>query len=187
MNYTIVKKIGFGTLIMFLGVTTGYGCNKSTPAGAQTGTATTSPVAALYINGLGQSFIKNNSTVVNFDTVSFDTANAVTTGAAWKFTAPSAGYYTVQVGLEMAYGCNWASGEERRLQLTKSGSGTSVTLDYAYDTGIGAHAVNLRGGATIHLIANEYLQLNVYHTSTVNCGISSGEADYISIVKVADG
>lgn len=53
-------------------------------------------VFASYIATLGQSIPNGNTPItVNFDTKAYDTANAVTTGASWVFTAPNTGYYRV--------------------------------------------------------------------------------------------
>lgn len=44
---------------------------------------------------LAVSSVIATNTVINFATKVFDTHNAVTTGASWKFTAPVAGFYSV--------------------------------------------------------------------------------------------
>lgn len=38
------------------------------------------------------------NTPINYDSIDFDTAGAITTGAGWKFTVPITGYYLVSTG-----------------------------------------------------------------------------------------
>lgn len=53
---------------------------------------TSETVAARYNRSSG--FVASGSdTVINFDSSSYDTHSAVTTGASWAFTAPISGYY----------------------------------------------------------------------------------------------
>lgn len=50
-------------------------------------------VSARYTSAAGQSIANSGDTIVDFGTRDYDTVNAVTTGASWKFTAPVAGRY----------------------------------------------------------------------------------------------
>jgi hypothetical protein len=48
-------------------------------------------------------FVTSTTTPIDFDTIDFDTASAITTSpSAWKFTAPSTGYYEVSLSLNLA-------------------------------------------------------------------------------------
>ena len=52
-------------------------------------------VAARYTQDSAQSIPTSTITIVDFEDMDFDTHNLVTTGAAWKFTAQSNGYYAI--------------------------------------------------------------------------------------------
>lgn len=54
---------------------------------------------ARYTSTAGQSITNATTPVIDFATKVYDTHNAVTTGASWKFTAPFTGYYSVNAGM----------------------------------------------------------------------------------------
>ena len=58
--------------------------------------AATETIAASYWLSANQAVTANVSPI-NFDSKEFDTHNAVTTGASWKFTAPASGIYEMSI------------------------------------------------------------------------------------------
>jgi hypothetical protein len=102
---------------------------------------------------------------IDFSVKVHDTNLNVTTGAAWKFTAQSAGYYKVET-------CLYAPGGAATLALYKNGSSDSIIgeLDAA---GVETY------GTVVHLLAGEYIDLRP------STGVSIGTADTsISIFKL---
>lgn len=94
-------------------------------------------VAARYYASSGSSTTANNPS--NFDTKEFDTHNAVTTGASWKFTAPVSGYY--EVTSEQYWG------GPANLSLYKNGSIHShMATPTAATVGGGSNLVYLNAG-----------------------------------------
>ena len=72
--------------------------------------ATSETVSAKYKWGSTQSLSGSNAyTALAPDTKVWDTHNAVTTGASWKFTAPISGTYSVKVMYYFGAGETWAS------------------------------------------------------------------------------
>jgi outer membrane biosynthesis protein TonB len=70
-------------------------------------------VAARYTSAAGQSIPSDsaNATVIDFGTKAFDTHNAVTTGANWRFIAPVRGAYLVTASLLFTNTTTWALGK----------------------------------------------------------------------------
>lgn len=68
--------------------------------------ARTEPVMAQYYLGTAHHCNNGNQSpvgcIVNFNVKEYDTHNAVTTGSAWKFTAPMAGKYRVTTTITTA-------------------------------------------------------------------------------------
>lgn len=71
-------------------------------------------VYAIYKESTGQS-LGTGVEIINFNTSEFDSHNAVTTGASWKFTAPISRMYTV-------FGAIRVDTAVRRIDLYKNGS-----------------------------------------------------------------
>jgi hypothetical protein len=95
-----------------------------------------------------------------------DTHNAVTTGSAWKFTAPVPGYYRVSAGIVAS-----SAASANNLYLYKNGSGVPNGGAFAQQltTNVVAKATN-----TIFLKAGEYIDLRNGSGSTATLAADSG-------------
>jgi hypothetical protein len=163
------------------------GCAKDGAAGA-TGPAgaAVSNISANYVNGATQSIGNSAMTIVNFDTKTFDSDNAVSTGSSWKFTAPTTGLYSFDVSVRIGTGCSWTAATTRQLQLLGNGSVVIADLDFASDTISHTHAVTLRGSTMLRLTANDFVSAQVYQDTGGTCTINTGLATSISIARIAD-
>jgi hypothetical protein len=115
---------------------------------------------------------KASSTAAPFDfeTKVFDTHNAVTTGASWKFTAPAAGIY--EVGAQMYLGSNL-----EEVSLYKNGTVDSYL--FTHPSGVAA------GGRTIiRLNAGDYIDLRSITASATAAHTASTGSMYISIHRI---
>ena len=81
--------------------------------------ATTDVISARYTQSSGQSIGSSSITVVDFDTLDFDSHGLVTTGAAWKLTVQSDGYYAILAHL--AY-TTISSANNYNIYIYKNGS-----------------------------------------------------------------
>lgn len=114
---------------------------------------------------------------VNYDTKDIDTHSAVTTGAAWKYTAPGAGIYKISLTSHpsVAGGGN--------LTIYKNG------VVYAPLTSIaGAYAnTTMSGNTLINLVAGDYIDIRPDTTgSTLTSTITgTGPRNSISIERVS--
>jgi hypothetical protein len=125
-------------------------------------------VAASY--WLSASFAASTTIPINFDSIEFDTHGAATTSpTAWKFTAPSTGFYTTEVFV--------------------SGSGTAPTFNI-YKNGtiykpISFHATGSvgTGSTNIKLVKGDFIDIRPSISSTLVGGSLSTTQTRISIIK----
>lgn len=100
-------------------------------------------IAASYKTAAGQ----NTNVIIDFDTKVFDTHNAVTTGASWKFTAPVSGKYQINSTLRSNTGVE--------IHLYKNGSLFTKLNDTVAAVVVGSsYTIDLVVGDYIHLIGN---------------------------------
>jgi hypothetical protein len=134
--------------------------------------AATETVAASYwasANGTS-----STTSPFNFDAKEYDTHNAVTTGASWKFTAPVSGVYSVSF-----YTNQNSPGNAVYYKLYKNSTTTSYkTLGYCPATvGLVTASTSLR------LNAGDYI--GVYsHISQNYLGNASLNSDYVSHISI---
>jgi hypothetical protein len=119
-------------------------------------------VAARYFRSTTQS-----PGIVNYDTRDYDTHNAVTTGASWRFTAPISGIYKVQAGIY--------SGAADAIALYKNG----VIVNRLSET---TASIQQNGSTEIYLNAGDY----VHFQNTVGSLVANSQYNYVSISRVAN-
>jgi hypothetical protein len=148
------------------------------------GTVSAAAVHARYTTAAGQSISSSTGvTIVNFDTLVDDTNAAVTTGAAWHFTAPIAGRYLVVACVDFVTTTTWALTERAILDVFVNGSVYSQlrrmsNLDSSGTTAI----VGLMGSDTVVLAAGDTLDIRVSQNSGAALALSaSGLANRVSI------
>jgi hypothetical protein len=110
---------------------------------------------------------------IDFSTQEFDTNAAVTTGAAWKFTAPSQGLYLITGAINFITS---AAG----VKLYKNGSAykhlgfDSTTMDGSYS-------------GTVRLLAGDFIDIRPSASTTVGGGaLSADSTSNINIVKIGN-
>ena len=69
----------------------------------------------------GQTIPASNTTIINFNSVDYDTTGSVTAGSSWQFKAPSSGFYDVSFHLE-AVNNAYSNNVQERVFLYKNGS-----------------------------------------------------------------
>jgi hypothetical protein len=125
-------------------------------------------VAASY--WLSANFTASTTTPINFDSMEFDTHGAVTTSpTAWKFTAPSTGYY--------------------QISFAGNGNASANILTYKNGTllktiGICSNATNGVGSGTVKLVKGDYIDIRSSASTLFSGGTlgTNGTAN-ISIIK----
>lgn len=143
-------------------------------------------VKAFYRHPGGQNIVSSDATqVVNFSTKVYDSHNAVTTGAAWKFTAPVSGTYRVAAETLADPAAGWVAGEEwtNRMYI-QDGSIHSILGGQFMQAGHST-LVNASGSTSIYMNAGEWLQLRIYQSNGSTVAVRNDPAfNFIVIEKV---
>jgi hypothetical protein len=144
-------------------------------------------VVARYTTAAGQSIANATNAIIDFGTKTYDTHNAATTGASWKWTAP----YSVKVEVDCTIGFNtsltWTANSYAFLALYKNGSlysyGNIYTVVSTFTNTASGVAVSLLD--TIDLVAGDYIHVTVTHgESSARAMRAVSGINYINIKKV---
>ena len=143
-------------------------------------------IAASYSTATAQSIPSGASTIIDFTTKIYDTTASVTTGASWKFTAPSYGIYEFIVHAE--YDSQAFTVDDKiALLLHKNGSEVR-TLQYKEVQSTTTSYKELRGAGTIELNAGDYIDFRANQNSgTAKTLIANANYNYVSVHKLASG
>ena len=145
--------------------------------------AATESVNASYGTTAGQSIPNATPTIINFDTKSFDSHNAVTAGSNWKFTAPVSGKYRVSamIALSSSTTNTW----NYSAAIYKNG-----VLYRALDDKLGNlnGEININTGSTlIQLNAGDYISLYFsQNIGTAKALATTTGYNYIDIERVGN-
>lgn len=122
-------------------------------------------VAASYKLTGGQTVTGTNTLdILNFSTLEKDTHGAVTTGSAWKFTAPVSGIYNINVSIELI-SSNYSNSGKLRAYVYKNGSPAAMISSY---TTINAFSMSpiFSGATEIELKAGDYIDVRGFESSS---------------------
>lgn len=164
-----------------LSTTAGYNLFKINRLSGPAVIAATESVSARYSSTAGQSLTTGTPTVVNFDTKDWDDHNAVTTGSAWKFTAPVSGKY--QVCVDILFAASSATGE-RIVYFSKNGGSTERLASGAGNT---TSYPSFSPCRMANLLAGDYIQISADQSSGGTLALASSDAvQQISIDRVGN-
>lgn len=145
-----------------LGDATNPGCtslNIKRLSGPAVVAATETVACSYYMSGS-----QNITSVLNFDVKNYDSHNAVTTGASWKFTAPMSGKYRIQA--------NYQCSVTNQILIQKNGSVACALPDSITSTCVnGSRSLQLIAGDTINLIGGGSATTSVGTSTTQLCAI----------------
>lgn len=133
-------------------------------------------VAASYSTDAGQSIATSTTTIVDFEDKEYDTHNAVTTGASWKFTAPIAGYY--QIAGRITYGGTAAfdDGELALIDIYKNGAQYRRIDFHRMEASPASVTISLGGSVTVKMNAGDFIDLRTFQDNTGSSTLSSTSA-----------
>ena len=142
-------------------------------------------IAARYTSTSGQSVPNATDVLIDFATKDYDTYNAVTTGASWKFTAPIGGYYQINVMTMLDFSNQWTPSEYLQLHLRVNGTIVSK-LDYDHNLAASVNQYGHSQGADcLYLAQGDYVAAHLYQTSGVaQALLTTADWNNISIFKV---
>jgi hypothetical protein len=140
-------------------------------------------VGATFQHAAGASINDSTYTIVDFATEVFDTHDAVTTGASWKFTAPVAGKYFV--GAHVVY-VGVADTWSTYLSLFKNGSGPTQTLCLSdQPTSL---SQGTPGCVVVSLAKGDYFDLRTWQNSGAARSLSNdGTVNHVSVLLATPG
>lgn len=139
--------------------------------------AATESINASYTGPAGVTIPHNSTVIIDFATKEFDSHSAVTTGAAWKFTAPTAGVYEVNASMVINLGGGWAFAEEATLYVYKNGSIFSRLASYIAQVAHSTYIPMVGSPRLVRLNAGDYVDIRLYQSSGASV-TSLGGVDY---------
>jgi len=145
--------------------------------------AASESVNARYNTAAGQTIngASANNTI-NYGTKVYDSHNAVTTGASWKFTAPISGKYSVKA-YNATNNATYAAGDRSYMEIWKNGvldHGLAFLRHFSITSNFTVH-----GATTIQLNAGDYIHIN-YITNPNNSLQTSADLNWIAIERVGN-
>jgi hypothetical protein len=150
------------------------------------GAALAGTTFARYTTATAQTMTDATATLVDFDTKDFDTDNAVTTGASWKYTVPTGkgGYYLVTALVTLQSSANWGVNESIVMYVYKGGSAL-ITMAIRYMQAAGTYIQAINGSAIISLTAGEYIDVRVKQSSGGNISTQAVAANnHVAIARL---
>lgn len=121
-------------------------------------------VAARYTSNDGDSY--NNNVVIDFEERDYDTHNAVTTGASWRFTAPVAGIYRVAAAFQSNASADTV-GDSCGLAIYRNNVLYAELGRERVET-TNSTAKRFSGGTSVGMSAGDYIEIRMIN------GLSSG-------------
>jgi hypothetical protein len=160
--------------------------NSTTATGWQWTSPATAQAHARYKVSAATNCVNATPTIINFDTLVYDTDSAVTIGAAWKFTVPAShdGYYMVAAAVTLVSDTGWAAGEYMQMDLYKN---ASVLALMARNTAqaAGTYIMGVNGAILVNLVATDYIDVRITQNSGANINTdTSGTLSHVSIAKL---
>jgi hypothetical protein len=145
------------------------------------------PINIRYSTNTPQPVGNATSTVIDFEDSSFDSHNAVTTGASWRFTAPFSGTFDVFAQIMTTDTGNFGGTDYLELRLHKNGSATA-TSGYLEANFTGSTTNNsVKMIDSIKLLGGEYIDIRMYQTSGGSVPlIGDGTYNFVNIKRVGN-
>jgi hypothetical protein len=146
--------------------------------------ASSEVVVAKYASDASQSIASGSDVIVDFEDKIVDTHGAVTTGAAWKFTAPVSGNYQVSALAVFTGGSTFTAGNTLNFIIFKNGSLNSTLGRYIIPTTDTTEKA-LNGATIMNLNAGDYIQLNLFqNTGGARTLLNNNSYVHVSIHKI---
>lgn len=122
--------------------------------------ASESVSAAYYLTAAQNISASDVQTIINFNQKDFDSHNAVTIGAGWKFTAPVSGKYRISTS-GMFNSAPWTAGNRIFVYVLIDGSTStkSKKIDLRWVEVSASPEMFFNGSTLIDLIAGQYIQI----------------------------
>ena len=126
-----------------------------------------------YSTASSQSIPNATDTIINFDTLEYDsTGGCVTTGASWKFTPKKPGFYKIDTNIVIAA----AAFSSFRVWLYKNGSQSKRVSYGAVDRG--------NASFNVYLTVGDYIDIRLFANASGTTLSANALDNWISIVRM---
>lgn len=149
-------------------------------------------VTASYNSDADQTVGISTTTVVNFGSKDFDSHDAVTIGASWKFTAPAPGKYLVSTTVCNGGSESYVDQAQRAVNLYKNGSQHKSIAVVRQQGAVAAKRLGALGGSVlVSLVAGDFIDIrftngDVSNTHAVTFNVLFTNETNVSIERVGD-
>lgn len=141
-------------------------------------------VAARYTSNDGDSY--NNNVVIDFEERDYDTHNAVTTGASWRFTAPVAGIYRVAAAFQSNASADTV-GDSCGLAIYKNNVLYAELGRERVET-TNSTAKRFSGGTSVGMSAGDYIEIRMINgLSTGAIALQASSANVWVVIEKVGG
>lgn len=143
-------------------------------------------VAARYGKSTTQSISNATVTIIDYNSVDFDTDGAVTTGSSWKFTVPTGegGKYLIRASVYLQSSSNWGVTEACYISCYVN-NGERARLDQINAQSTGTYRMFVNGAVILNLNAGDEVNIRIYQDSGAAVTIdSAAEYTHVSIAKL---
>lgn len=138
-------------------------------------------IAARYKSSASLSVTNGATVIIDYATKDFDTHNAATVGASWKYTAPKAGLYVVNAAFTYNQ-ANFTAASTPLISLFKNGSEATNLRFVTVGTNVTSQYQNLAGATTISLAAGDYIDIRTSHgESAARTQYNDNKYNYIDV------
>lgn len=139
-------------------------------------------IACRYTSDAAQSIANTGFQIVNFEDKSYDTHNAVTIGASWKFTAPAPGKYSISATVNYSTQ-TYAVGNNADIAIYKNGSVYSFGPTWDAQAAVSVQASNSYSD-DIDLLAGDYIDVRVSNGRTAGATTLAVSGVQVSIKRL---
>lgn len=143
--------------------------------------------ARYTLNSTAQTIGNNSTTLVQFNSQSYDTDSAVTTGAGWKFTVPAGhdGDYVIAGLITLTATAGWAANERAIVRLYKNGASASRIIGARVAEATHSLAVSVPFLGAITLAATDYIDVRLDQNNGGNVSVTaSATLNHIAIARM---
>lgn len=136
-----------------------------------------------YKTDTAMAFTAGASKIVDFEDVDYDDLNTVTTGAAWKFTAPESGKYKISARVVTSV-IAWTAGDSINLAIRKNGT-NFIQLDADVIAASGTCRKAPGGTTTMELAKGDYIDVTVA-SARAGTLLADSTHNWIAIESIKD-
>jgi len=142
-------------------------------------------VYAHFASNAGQDIPNADWTIVDYEDQIYDPDDLVTTGAAWKFTAGTEGYYHVTAAVVFAGTADWTAVKSARLSIYVNGV-AGEQIDYkANRDNTATQYVQVSGSTDVHLGVGDFVDIRVYqNTGAALALVANALYNYVAIHRI---